>query len=592
MRLSSYLVLCLCVSASALLGSGAQQSRTPAFDRFVDELASDWMRTQPIAATTAQYFSGAEQDALDRQLTPISKEARGARVALARRGLQALDQFDLFQFTEMQRSSAAMLRWQLHDIISNDAFEDYEFVFSQTRGLQVQLVNLLTQTHPLRNRRDVENYLARLDLVGAQLEEGIEIAREREGRGFRPPAFILRATIAQLGPFLDATPAQNVLVTSLEERASRIEGMSFQDRRAFVTSSEEIVRGKILPAFRQVQTFLQTQLSHANEDAGLSRLPNGVAAYGNALRRNTTTQMSADEVHALGLKEVARIEAAMDRILRELGYEQGTLNARFAKLDATLQPKEADPRPALVERHTDLVRDAEKRAALLFDLMPKAPCEVQREPAFTEKTASARYMPPARDGSRPGVFWVPLPGPTYEIAVMRSTTYHETVPGHHFQLAIQIESTELPLFRRNRAFGIITAHHEGWALYAEQLAAENGWYEGDKIGALGQLADELLRARRLVVDTGLHVKKWTRQQAIDYGMTVSEVERYVVNPGQACAYKIGQLRLVSIREKAKGALGSKFSLKEFHNVVLRNGNVPLDVLQEIVERWVQTKSGP
>ena len=585
MRLPSSLRL-----ASLLLVASALRAADPAFDAFAQKLADEWMRANPAGATQQQYFSGAEQDALDRQLTPITREARAARAALAARGLAELAKFDRARFSEAQRSSAAMLAWQLDDIVRSEPFEEHSFVFNQFRGLQLGLINFLSQTHPIRNARDIDNYLARLALVAAQLDEGIAQARDRAGRGLLPPKFILTATIDQIGRFIgDGMARPNVLVASLGERAAKLKNFSATDSATAVAAAEKIVGAQIIPAFQRVRALLQEQLPRASDAAGLSNLPGGAAAYANALKRNTTTSLSADEVHALGLREVVRIEAQMDKLLRELGYTDGTVNARYKKLEADLQPKDADPRPALLARYTELVRDAEKRAALIFDLRPVAPCEVRREPPFSEKNAAAHYTGPARDGTRPGVFWVPLPGPTFRIVSMRSLAYHEAVPGHHFQIALQAESTELPAFRRDRVFGGLSAHSEGWGLYAERLAAENGWYEGDKVGALGQLDSELFRARRLVVDTGLHAKNWSRQQAIDYGIPVSEVERYVVLPGQACSYKIGELRILAIRDAARQKLGAKFSLKEFHNVILRNGNVPLDVLEQIVGDWVRAK---
>ena len=236
--------------------------------------------------------------------------------------------------------------------------------------------------------------------------------------------------------------------------------------------------------------------------------------------------------------------------------------------------------------YTRIVRDAERRAATFFDLRPKAPVEVRREPPFTEKNAAAHYNMPAPDGTRPGTFWVPLPGPRFDMTQMRTLAYHEAVPGHHFQIALQQELAEIPRFRQSRAFGGVVAFAEGWGLYAEKLAAEAGWYDGDPRGRLGQLNSELFRARRLVVDTGLHAKHWTRQQAIDYGISVSEVERYVVMPGQACAYKLGKLEILRQRAKVQAALGVKFSLKEYHNLLLRTGEVPLTVLGRVVDDYI------
>jgi uncharacterized protein (DUF885 family) len=246
----------------------------------------------------------------------------------------------------------------------------------------------------------------------------------------------------------------------------------------------------------------------------------------------------------------------------------------------------------LLARYTEIIRDAEQRSAALFNLKPKASIEVRRVPVLTERTASAHYTAPPADRSRGGIFWVPLPGPVFSLtARMRSLAYHEAVPGHHFQIAIQQELKELPRFRARRTFGSISAHSEGWALYVERLAVEQGWYEGDASGRLGALSSELFRAKRLVVDTGLHTKRWTRQQAIDYGISASEVERYVVNPGQACSYMIGLLRIIELREKAKAALGEKFTLPAFHDIVLRTGTVPLDVLGMVVDAWIAEQTG-
>lgn len=221
--------------------------------------------------------------------------------------------------------------------------------------------------------------------------------------------------------------------------------------------------------------------------------------------------MTAEQIHTIGLREVARIEAEMDHHLRTLGFADGGITARMVMLNTTLQPPAgADPRPQLFERYAAIERDAEQRSVALFNLRPRAPLAVRREPALTEASAAAHYTWPAPDGSRPGEFWVPLAGPRFEMAAMRSLSYHEGVPGHHFQLAIQQESTDLPKFRSAHIYGGGAAHSEGWALYAERLAIEQGWYEGDLPGLLGALDSQLFRARRLVVDTGLHAKGWTR----------------------------------------------------------------------------------
>ncbi len=559
----------------------------PAFDAWAESLAADTIRASPNTATVTQYFTGSEQDALDRLLTPNTKAFRAERIAAARRALGELAKFDRTKLDARQRTSAAVIEWSLRDDVNAEPFRDFHFIFSQFGGLHVSLVNFLSQTHPIRNRRDVENYLARLELVAGQFDEGVSQARDAATRGFLMPDFITRSALGQFERLLAGEPAQNVLVASLEERAAKLAELSAEDRAKFVAAAERIVSTSVIPAFRRAEALLEEQLPLTKSDAGLWRLPGGDKAYANALRRYTTTELTPEQIHAIGLREVARIEREMDALLRQLGYREGDVKERFAKLNLDSQPPATpDPRPALLARYTEILRDAEKRAALVFDLRPKAPIEVRREPAFTEKTAAAHYNAPARDGSRPGVFWAPLPGPSFNILGMRTLVYHEGVPGHHFQIALQRETESLPRYRRDGTFAGGPAFSEGWALYAEQLAAEHGWYEGDPQGRLGQLHGELFRARRLVADTGLHTQRWTRQQAIDYGIPASEVERYVMYAGQACAYKIGMLRILELRGKAQQALGAKFSLKEFHNLVLQTGNVPLAVLEQVIDDFI------
>ncbi|HEY8995296.1 MAG TPA: DUF885 domain-containing protein [Lacunisphaera sp.] len=563
----------------------------PAFDTWVDNLTAEAMRADPTTATTVQYFTGPEQDALDRRLTPNTKAYLAERATVARKALAELDQFDRSKLDPQQIVSLRIIEWHMREVVKAEPLDDHTLVFNQFRGLHVSLVNFLSQNHPVRNRRDIENYLARLELVASQIDEGIAQARDAATRGFLMPDFITQAAIGQFDRFLAGDPAKNVLVTSLDERAAKVAALSAEERATFVTAAERITADAIIPAFQRARALLQEQLPLTKAEAGLWRLPRGDEAYAIFLGYYTTTNLSPREIHETGLREVARIEAEMDRLFRQIGYTEGSIMARCTQLNRDSQPPaEPDPRPGLLARHEEILADAVRRAQLLFDLQPKAPCVVKREPPFTEKTAAAHYSIPARDGSRPGVFWAPLPGPVFRMLNMRTLTYHEAIPGHHFQLALMQEMSGLPRFRQDRIFGWNSANSEGWALYAEQLAAENGWYEDDIKGRIGQLEAELFRARRHVVDTGLHAMKWTRQQAIDYGLpgvnATAEVDRYVVLPGQACSYKIGQLKILELRTRAKAALGEKFSIKEFHNVVLRAGVVPLSVLDSIVDDWI------
>ena len=600
--------LLLSAASLATIAHASHASQPPAaaavrrsFDAFTDDLAAQWMRANPAAATSQQYFQGPEQDALDRELAaidaqygiPLDAPGVAVYIARARGGLSRLKTFPRAQLTPVQRVSAASLQWQLGDAVRMAEFSDQRFVFDQFRGLQVSLVNFLSQVHPLRTPRDVENYLARLARVAAVLDQGIDVAKARAAKGTIPPAFILQATIEGIDRFLAAAAADNVLVDSLAMRSKSIQGFAQTEREAAVASAQRTVEESIRPAFRRVRALLAGELKAAGEDAGLWRLAKGADAYAAALHVNTTTEFSAQKIHAVGLREVARISADMDARLRELGYAEGSVEERYKALEKSLQPAaNPDPRPLLLQEHERILRDAERRAGSLFDLRPTAPVQVLREPPFTEKNAAAHYSAPAPDGSRPGTVWIPLPGPEFGMLTMRTLMYHEGVPGHHFQIALQQESTDIPLFRRKRVFGGLSAFAEGWGLYAEQLAGEADWYHDDPQGRLGQLYDELFRARRLVVDTGLHAQRWTRQQAIDYGIPVAEVERYVVMPGQACAYKIGELAILAQRSKAQRALGANFSMKGFHDLLLRTGTVPLAVLGQVVDADIAARRKP
>ncbi len=573
---------------------GAAPGGHARFDAWSEAFAADWVRLSPERATATQYFSGARQAALDRQLTPRSTAQRERVLALAQRGLRELARFDAMPLDAAQRQGAATLRWALQRQVDGAPFEDHVFVFSQTRGPHIGLPGFMAERHPLREPGHLDSYLARLEQVGPRMDEALARAQDAAARGLKPPRFIAERSRAQLLAFLQLPVEDTPFVTALRTRGAAL-GASEAHAHAHVravTRAQELVLLRVRPAWGRVAAWLTGLQPQLNDDAGLWRLPDGEAAYAQALAANTGTTMGADEIHAIGLREVARIEAEMDALLRRLGRGTGTVAERMRALNAELQPPaEPDPRPMLLARHAAYIEDAKRRAAPLFRLLPQAPVEVRRVPVLNERSSSAYYTTPAPDGSLPGIFWAPLPGPTFNILGMRTLAIHEAVPGHHFQLALMQEMTTLPRWRQRRIFGGGSAHSEGWALYAEQLAIEHGWYDDDPHGLLGALDAQLFRARRLVVDTGLHARRWTRQQAIDHGISASEVERYVVNPGQACAYMVGMLHLLRLREEARQTLGPRFTLPDFHDVLLGTGSVPLDVVTDAVRQWAGLRSG-
>src|SRR5262249_52527890 len=339
-----------------------------------------------------------------------------------------------------------------------------------------------------------------------------------------PPRFILQATIKQMHGFIDPAPAQNPFVVTLAQKLDGIKSMNDARRAELRAQAEEVVRQHVYPVLQKAIAALESQMTASSDEAAVSRLTKGADAYAYFLRRFTTTNLTADEIHQIGLREVSRLEKEMDEILRRLGRTDGSVNNRIAKLKQDLgYPKTEEGRKVIMADVETILRDAEKPSVSLFAHTPRSPVVAQPFPRFREANAAANYNAPAPDGSRPGTFQIPLRPERMTKFGLRSLVYHETVPGHHFQLALQVENQSLPRFRQLGGFLGISALTEGWGLYAERLAVESGWYEGDLEGRLGELASELFRARRLVVDTGIHAKHWSRQQAVDYGIKPSEV---------------------------------------------------------------------
>jgi uncharacterized protein (DUF885 family) len=570
----------------------------PAQDRNVDDFfrdfTADWVRHDPNLATRTRYFSGDEQDRLERQLTPLTVDWRRERIQRARQGLAELGKFDRTRMTETQRVSAEVMQWQLGVIVREEPYLDYTFPLEQFNGANVGLVSALTIIHPVLSERDAENYLAALGQVSTHMEEAIAESRRLAAERILPPRFILQATIKQMRDFTGTAPAQNPLVTVFAQKMSGVKSISDTKREELRAGAEQIVSAQVYPAWKEAIALLESQSPQATDDAGLWRFKNGSEVYAYALRRYTTTNLTADRIHELGLKQVQLLETQMDGLLRRLGRTEGSVNARIAKLHEDLSypnPTSEASRTQIMEDIKGILADAQKRSAQLFDKVPKSPVIAQAYPRFQEANAPAGYNAPPTDGSRPGIFQFPLRPEWMTKFRLRSLVYHETVPGHHFQLGLELEDSKLPRFRQLRTFGTISALSEGWGLYAERLANESGWYDGDPEGLLGQLDSELFRARRLVVDTGIHAKHWSRQQAIDYGIEPSEVERYAVLPGQACSYMIGELKIIELRDKAKKALGDKFSFYGFHDAVLDTGSVPLDVLEAQVNAYIRSAGG-
>jgi uncharacterized protein (DUF885 family) len=429
-------------------------------------------------------------------------------------------------------------------------------------------------------------------------DQVLEGLHSREQAGILPPTFVVEKVLAEMRGFAGVPASENILYTSFVEKLDKLpaDALAPTEREELLSKVEAAVSGQVYPAYGRFIAYYDELLPRTEGNHGVWALPDGEAFYAWAARMHTTTDMTPDQIHQLGLDEVARIEAEMSAILVAEGLEEGTVGERMqqiARRPDQLYPDTDAGRAAIIADFTAMIEEIDGGIDDYFNVRPKQGVRVERVPEFREKTApGAYYNPPAFDGSRPGIFYINLRS-TDEIARfgMRTLAYHEAIPGHHFQTTIQQELTGVPTFRKVLPF---TAFSEGWALYTERLAWEIG-FQDEPLDNLGRLQAEMFRAVRLVVDTGLHHKRWTREQAIAYmlektGMpetdVVAEIERYLVMPGQALAYKVGMNRILELREKAKAALGPKFDIKAFHDLLLTGGDMPLALLERRVDAWI------
>lgn len=575
------------------LASAAQAAAPPPLDEFFEQFTDEWVAADPDLATGARYFSGERQRLLERQLTPRTRQAQLQRIERARQGLATLAQYDQNKLDDSRRVSVQLMQWLLQSVVNSEAYLDLQFPLNQFNGANVTLVESLSLRHPLATAQDADNYLARLQQLGPRMLEAVQVGQELAGKNLLPPRFIAERTLQQLQDFVAMPLDSNPLIAAYDTRMQNITDLGEAQRKRLRAEATEVVKTAVYPAWQQAITLMQGVLPRTTDAADLSRFEDGASAYAHALRQYTTTSLTAEQIHEIGLQQVARIEAEMDRILKSLGRSEGPLQARINQLRQDLaypDPTSDASRAAIMKDIDGFMADALKRSPTLFDLQPRSPVIAQPFPRFREASAAANYNRAPLDGSRPAIFQMPLRPQRMTRFGLRTLVYHEAIPGHHFQIALEQENTQLPRFRQARVLGGISAFSEGWALYAENLVAEHGWYEGDPEGLLGMLDAQLFRARRLVVDTGLHAKGWSRQQAIDYGLEPSEIERYVVMPGQACAYMIGQLEILRLRDRAREALGDKFSLRDFHNLVLTTGTVPLELLGTQIDSLITAGS--
>jgi uncharacterized protein (DUF885 family) len=536
------------------------------------------------------------------KLAEVGVGKRDDDFAMAERLAREVTEFDRAKLDAQDQLTYDILLDQWETAV---AFKRFDWLSSEGLypiapmwGTQVQLPNFLETQHVVKNKKTARNYLKRLQATGDKLDAVTGEMLRQAKAGVVLPISLLEKAESGIRDTVSPRPEDSPLVTTFVERMKSAKGVDSAEQSELARQATEAVKNDVYPAYARMTVALESQRpAAANQAAGVGRLPDGAAYYAATLRQMTTTDYTPEQVHALGLSEAARISAEMDMLLKSQGLDTGTVAERVQLLHKDprfLLPNTDEGRRQLIARYQQILDEVNARMPEYFRTVPVGKLLVERVPTSAENNvAGAYYQPAAMDGSRPGTFFANLRN-VQETATwtMKTLAYHEGIPGHHFQISIALNLKDLPLLRQQTLYA---AYAEGWALYAEQFAAEIGMYKGDPFGDLGRLESELFRAARLVVDTGLHAKGWTREQAITYMVTttgmnesevITEVERYMGQPGQACAYKVGQLKILELRERAKAALGPRFNLKDFHAVVLENGGVPLTLLEKLVDEWI------
>jgi uncharacterized protein (DUF885 family) len=608
--LAAVLALAACAQG---VGSGASPTTTAAaFDAEIDALTRDVFALNPESATSLgvpEAIAGQGYNARLSDLTPAGEAARRAQLAdivarVAAFDLAALDA-DRALTHEIVLSQAEASLGAAADTPYGAASLGFFMVYplNHFASPASDIFQVMQVQQPLTSREDAEAYVARLEAFGPAFDGLLDTFAADAAAGAIPPDFVVARTRDVVASFLAPPAREHSLVTSMAERLTE----SGVDAPDLVSRAGAAMEDVVYPAYARLDAALAEIEPRTVHDAGIWRLPGGEALYDRLIRLHADSDLTADEVHDLGLAEVTRITAEMDAILRAQGRAQGSVAERMEALSADAEflfEPSADGRAAIIAAANADVAAITPLLPDWFATLPPQPVEVRRVPEAIEASqARGYYYPPPLDGGAPGIFWINLRDTRlWPEWTVKTVTYHETVPGHHLQSALSLDQEDVPLLRKLYGVGSTAAFAEGWGLYAERLAAEMGMYADDPYSDLGRLQAELWRAVRLVVDTGMHAKRWSREEAIDYMIAtgavpersdaIAEVERYVVLPGQALSYKLGVMKLVELRARAEAALGERFDIRTYHDAVLLDGGLPMPILERRLDAWIASQSGP
>ncbi|MBS0386743.1 MAG: DUF885 family protein [Proteobacteria bacterium] len=568
----------------------------------LDRVALQILHEQPERCTALGLTEARAGGRFIDRLNDASKEAARRYRGILENSLAELHAIDRNALPSADKVTLDVVTTSFSNSIASSQFEigggaGAPYVVSQLTGAYRSTPDFLDAQHPLRNRDEVDAYFSRVSAFARQMDQETAIISEDASAGIVPPDFVIDKTLVQMRVVTDAAPRQNVLVQTLVRRLPQTEGLSDDERTAYANRAEAMVRGEILPAYGRQVDALRAIRPRATHEAGIGHLPHGPEMYAAALRSRTTTDMTPDDIHNSGVQLIAQLQAEMDTILRAQGMRRGSVSQRMSRLALRrdqLYPNTDAGRAQILADLNQRTRDMVALMPRMFNVLARAQLEIRRVPAYTQAGApGGYYQRGALDGSRPGAYYINLRDtaewPRFKLPTLN---YHEGVPGHHWQISIQQETGALPFVRSALLF--FSAFSEGWGLYAEQLADELGVYEHDPLGRLGYLQSATFRASRLVCDTGLHAKGWSREQAIrsmreatgdKESSIATEIERYCVQPGQACAYMIGRQTINRLRQEATASMSARFDLKRYHDLLMATGAVPLNVLERVVRDW-------
>ena len=567
-------------------------------NHFYEKVFVEFMLDEPelVSSLGIPILSGMYND----ELGDISLKKQLEQQKDLEKQLATLQSYNRKKQTEQQLLSTRILEWFLSDMINSNQYYLHNYPVNQSFGIQSGMLSFMESSHNINSEKDALAYIKRLEAFKTKYDQLLEGLKAREELNIIPPKFVIERVLTEMTNFVNSTMEENILYASFNSKISKLDDI--ENKEVLLENVKTAIHTSVFPAYQTLIDYFTKLEPKATNDDGVWKLPNGDEYYAYQVRSHTTLNITPEEIHNIGLKEVARIHKEMKQVLFNIGYTDTTKTIGFYMNELSNNPEfiyedSDEGREECLADYNKMIDEINLKIDDYFNVKPQADLEIKRVPIFNEATSPGGYYSMApMDGSRPGIFYVNLHDIRGNLKyAMATLAFHEGVPGHHFQISIASELTGVPTFRKLVPF---TAYAEGWAMYSEQLAYEMGYYTDKPYANLGRLQSELFRAVRLVVDSGIHYKRWTRQEAIDYMSTntgmvesevVSEIERYIVTPGQACAYKTGMIKMLQLREKAMIELKDKFDIKEFHDVVLKNGAVPLDILDELVSDYINSK---